>query len=79
MAKQTKSLSAAVSSEIKSKFNLDNFKDKKGLNSNVRFKEQQFIPFSEAIQKALSIPGIPTGQVAIARGASDSGKTTPIS
>lgn len=76
MAKQTKSLSAAVSSEIKSKFNLDHFKDKKGLNSNVKFKEQQYIPFSDAVSKALSLPGIPTGQVSMVRGFSDSGKSS---
>ncbi len=76
MTKQTKSLSAAVSAEIKSKFNLDSFKDKKGLNSNVKFKEQQWIKFTPAVQKALSLQGIPTGQVNVVRGFSDSGKTT---
>jgi len=76
MAKSTKSLSDAVSKEIKSKFSLGNFKDKKGLSSNVKFKEQQYIKFSPAVQKALTIEGICTGQVNVVRGFSDSGKTT---
>lgn len=74
MAKR--SLTEAVSAEIKGKFNLDNFKAKKGLDSNIKFKEQTFIPFSPAIKEAISIPGCPTGQVVVARGLSDSGKTT---
>jgi hypothetical protein len=71
-----KSLTSAVSDEIKSKFDLENFKNKKGLNSNVGFKEQQWINFSPSVQKALSLPGIPKGHVVLARGRSDTGKTT---
>ena len=41
----------AVSSEIKSKFNLDNFKDKKGLSNNTKYKEQRWVPFSPALQE----------------------------
>lgn len=76
MAKQTKSLSAAVSSEIKSKFNLDNFKDKKGLSNNTKYKEQRWVPFSPALQDALSIPGIPMGHITMTRGRSNTGKST---
>ena len=76
MAKQTKSLSAAVSSEIKSKFNLDSFKDKKGLSNNTKYKEQRWIPFSGALQEALSIAGIPMGHITMVRGRSNTGKST---
>lgn len=71
-----KSLSEAVSSEIQSKFDLNKFKNKKGLVSNTKFKDQQWIPLSEAFQEITSLPGIPTGQITIIRGHSDTGKTT---
>ena len=76
MAKGRKSLSAAADEAIKSSFSLDKFKQSKGLASNVKFKEQRWIPFSPALQDALSIPGCPMGHLVIARGRSDSGKTT---
>ena len=44
MARPKKSLSEAVSSEIKANFNLDGFKTKKGLSSKAKFKEQEWIP-----------------------------------
>ena len=40
MPRVKKSLSEAVSKEIKSKFDLSAFKDKKGLKQNVKFKEK---------------------------------------
>jgi hypothetical protein len=76
MAKSKKSLSLAVSEEIKSKFDLDKFKTKKGLDKNVKFKDQDWIPLSPAFQKVTSIPGIPMGHIVMLRGHSDTGKTT---
>jgi hypothetical protein len=77
MAKSVKkSLSAAVSAEIKSKFDLNNFKTKKGLDKNVKFKDQEWIPLSPAFQEVTSIPGIPMGHIVMLRGHSDTGKTT---
>jgi hypothetical protein len=76
MAKGRKSISEAVDAQLKGKFSLDKFKQSKGLASNVKFKEQRWIPFSPALQDALSIPGCPMGHITIARGRSDSGKTT---
>jgi RecA/RadA recombinase len=77
MAKRlNKSLMETVSKEIKSSFNLNSFKDKKGLISNVKFKEQKWIPFSSALQKALSLPGIPMGHITMVRGKSNTGKST---
>ena len=76
MAKKKQSLSEAVSNEIKSKFDLNNFKKEKGLQGNVKFKDQTWIPFSEALQKALSIPGCPMGHVTMVRGRSNTGKST---
>jgi len=77
MAKTTrKSLTEAASNEIKSAFSLDKFKQNKGLASNVKFKEQKWIPFSPALQETLSIPGVPMGHVAMVRGKSNTGKST---
>jgi hypothetical protein len=70
------SLMEAVSKELKSKFDLNKFKEKKLLSGNVKFKEQSWIPFSQAMQDALSIPGIPAGHITIIRGGSNTGKTT---
>jgi hypothetical protein len=74
--RKSESLTAAVSAEIKSNFNLEKFKEKKMLNGNTKFKTQKWIPFSQAMQTALSIPGVPMGHIFIARGGSDTGKTT---
>ena len=70
------SLSEAVSAEIKSKFDLNKFKNKKGLDKNIKFKDQQWIPLSPAFQEVTSIPGIPMGHIVMLRGHSDTGKTT---
>ena len=78
MAKKRESLSAAVSEEIKANFNLDKFKEKKLLNSNVKFKEQKWIPFSKALQDSISIPGAPIGHITLLRGHSNTGKTTAL-
>ena len=76
MAKPRKSLTEAADRELKTAFSLDKFKANKGLASNVKFKEQKWIPFSLALQEALSIPGIPMGHVSMVRGKSNTGKST---
>ena len=76
--KASKSLSAAVSAEIKSNFDLNSFKNKKGLGGNVKFKPQKWIPLSNAFQEVTSVPGIPMGHVCLLRGHSDTGKTTAL-
>ena len=76
MARQKKSLSAAVSKEIQSKFDLNAFKNKKGLDKNIKFKDQEWIPLSKAFQDVTSVPGIPMGHIVLLRGHSDTGKTT---
>ena len=78
MAKKKKSLSEAVSAEIQSNFNLDAFKEKKGLKQNIKFKDQEWIPLSPAFQDVTSIPGIPMGHIVLLRGHSDTGKTTAL-
>jgi hypothetical protein len=78
MPRVKKSLSEAVSKEIKSKFDLSSFKEKKGLKQNVKFKDQEWIPLSSAFQDVTSIPGIPTGHIVLLRGHSDTGKTTAL-
>ena len=78
MARKKKSLSEAVSSEIKANFNLDGFKSKKGLTSKAKFKEQEWIPLSDAYQEITSVPGIPMGHIVLLRGHSDTGKTTAL-
>jgi hypothetical protein len=77
MAKK-KSLTEAVSSELQSGFDLNKFKEKKLLKSNVKFKEQNWIPLSPAFQEVTSIPGIPMGHITLLRGHSDTGKTTAL-
>jgi len=74
--KTKKSLSAEASQEIKSKFNLSIFKGKKGLDSNIKFKEQRWIKFSKALQETLSIPGCSMGHIVTVRGKSNTGKST---
>ena len=78
MAKSTKkqSLSKAVSKEIKKKFDLNDFKSKKGIGGNVKFKDQEWLYFSPALQDVLSIPGAAMGHVNVVRGKSDTGKST---
>jgi len=78
MARKKKSLSEAVSSEIKANFSLDGFKSKKGLTSKAKFKEQEWIPLSKAYQEITSVPGIPMGHIVLLRGHSDTGKTTAL-
>ena len=72
------SLTAAVSSELKANFDLSKFKEKKMLNTNIKFKDQQWIPLSQAFQDVTSIPGIPQGHIVLLRGHSDTGKTTAL-
>jgi hypothetical protein len=74
--KKNASLSAAVSAEIKSNFDLSKFKNKKGLDKNIKFKDQQWIPLSPAFREVTSVPGIPMGHIVLLRGHSDTGKTT---
>ena len=78
MARKKKSLTEAVSAEIQSNFNLDAFKEKKGLKQNIKFKDQEWIPLSQAFQDVTSIPGIPMGHIVLLRGHSDTGKTTAL-
>ena len=78
MARKKKTLGEAVSKEIQSNFNLDAFKTKKGLKSNIKFKDQEWIPLSQAFQDVTSIPGIPMGHIVLLRGHSDTGKTTAL-
>ena len=78
MAKSKKTLSEAVSKELKSGFNMESFKTKKGLTSSVKFKDQEWIPLSPAFTDVLSIPGIPLGHIVLLRGHSDTGKTTAL-
>jgi len=74
--KKSESLTAAVSAELRSGFDLNKFKSKKMLNSSVKFKDQRWIPLSPAFQATTSVPGIPMGHIVLLRGHSDTGKTT---
>lgn len=76
--KRNKTLQEAASAEIRSSFSLDGFKSKKGLTSKAKFKEQQWIPLSDAYQEITSVPGIPMGHIVLLRGHSDTGKTTAL-
>ena len=79
MAK-SKSINEAASSAIRTgslkSFDLDSFKKSKYLTTAVKFKEQKWIPLSDAFQNVTSIPGIPMGHITLLRGHSDTGKST---
>lgn len=74
--KSDQTLSEVVSESLKKPFDLNAFKKSKFLDQSSKFKKQRWIPFSPAIQDALSIPGCPMGHITIARGGSDTGKTS---
>jgi hypothetical protein len=74
--KTDQTLSQVVSESLKKSFDLDAFKKSKFLDQATKFKKQRWIPFSPAIQSALSIPGVPVGHITMARGGSDTGKTS---
>jgi len=76
MAKPKSSLSEVVSASLKGGFDLDKFKKSKFLDQSSKFKKQRWLTFSPALRDALSIPGVPLGHVFVARGGSDTGKTT---
>jgi hypothetical protein len=75
-----KNINEAASSAIKTgsarPFDLDSFKKSKYLTTAVKFKEQKWIPLSDAFQNVTSIPGIPMGHITLLRGHSDTGKST---
>lgn len=73
-----KSVTGAVSSAIKDISGLEKFKKGKNLSANVVFKDQKWIPLSQAFQDTLQIPGIPIGHITLLRGHSDTGKTTAL-
>jgi len=77
MAKKD-SLNSTISSAIKGGTDLDKFKKSKNLQTNVVFKDQRWIPLSQAFQDTLQIPGIPVGHITLLRGHSDTGKTTAL-
>ncbi len=76
MPKGRKSLTEAASKQLQTAFSLDKFKQNKGLSSNVKYKDTRWIPFSPAMQEALSLPGCPMGHIVIVRGRSNTGKST---
>ena len=75
MAKK-ETLNSTISSAIKAAPDLEKFKKGKNLAAAVVFKEQKWIPLSQAFQDTLQIPGIPVGHITLLRGHSDTGKTT---
>ena len=70
-------VSAAISGD-KSTFDINKFKKSKNLVNNSKYKEQTYIPASPALQKIISLPGIPQGHITLLRGHSDTGKTTAL-
>lgn len=76
---EPKSMAKGLTEVFKQKktgFNLEAFKKGKNLINNSKFKKQEWIPLSPAFNNAISLPGIPCGQITIIRGHSDTGKTT---
>jgi L-rhamnose mutarotase len=62
----------------KKSFDAQSYKESKGLTRKIKNKELSWIPLSEAFQDALRIPGIPRGFTSLARGYSNTGKSTGI-
>jgi hypothetical protein len=75
---KNKSLTEIVSESLGKSFDLDTFKKSKNLDQSVKFKEQTWIPLSQAFRDVLSIPGVPVGHITLLRGHSDTGKTTAL-
>lgn len=61
----------------KKSFSLDNYKKKKG-GEDVAQKPLEWLKLSPAIQKATGLPGFPIGYVSLARGFSNTGKSTAL-
>lgn len=75
---ETKTAKAAVASAINKKpgFDLEKYKKTKNLGQQAKFKKQEWIPMSDAMNKILGLPGLPKGHISLIRGKSDTGKTT---
>lgn len=81
MSEDKKNIKGAVSSALLKKsslFNLESFKKSKNLTEGIAFKEQEWIPLSEAFNNTISLPGIPHGHITVLRGHSDTGKSTAL-
>lgn len=59
-------------------FSLENFKKAKRLSEDVKDKDLQWIPLSDAFQEITGLVGVPKGGVALFRGYSDTGKSTAL-
>ena len=69
----------AVTKKINSKnkgFNLDEYKKSKRLDETARFKQQEWLPTSDAFKEATGVAALPHGHIVLWRGHSDTGKTT---
>lgn len=73
-----KNAKQAAAAALKESFDIESFKKRKLLKSNVKFKEQEWIPVSEAFSEVLSLKGIPKGHITVFRGHTDTGKTTAL-
>jgi len=62
----------------KKDFSLDNYKKKKG-SEDIPQKPLKWLKLSSALQKATGLPGFPMGYVSLARGFTNTGKSTAIS
>lgn len=70
---------AKATSLVKKNFSLKDWKDKNNFSvSETKFKEDVWIPLSEAFRECTSLPGILKGGVFMLRGHSDTGKTTAL-
>ncbi len=60
----------------KKTFSLDKYKDKKGLDEGVTEKPLEWIRLSDSFQSITGLPGVPKGYITLARGFSNTGKST---
>lgn len=59
-------------------FDVQKYKEEKGLTRKIKNKELTWIPLSEAYQDQLRVPGIPRGYTSLVRGYTNTGKSTAI-
>jgi hypothetical protein len=75
MALKTKPAKGTIQ---KQSFDIMAYQKSKGLTRTSKPKELSWVPLSEPFQEALGIPGIPRGYTSLARGYSNTGKSTSI-
>jgi hypothetical protein len=62
----------------KQTFDIQKYKESKGLTRKIMFKDLSWIPLSPSFQEAVCLPGVARGYTSLSRGYSNTGKSTSI-